>query len=208
VVKSVTIQMYIISPNHKINMNKIKLLSLLATLYFTRNCSVKSVCKNVIKFKLLMFFIICTNPVIANDSYKGLVVPPYPELHIDKGGYLIGFNIKSKKPIFAISHTIKDKSQYFWLKKEIGRKNNNKNPIWKVLDVIVLDEPKINYFYALGLCRLKQDIDDRIIALVKYEKNKEWFTEIKKSWLVNIKKEKIEKFKAMGISCANEGWGL
>lgn len=160
------------------------------------------------KFKLLFIFIISTNLAIASDTYIGSIVPPYPESHVDRGGYLVGFDIKSKDPAYAIAHTVKGRSQYFWLKKEIGRKNNNKNPIWKVMDVIVLDQPPKNYFYALGLCRLKEDIDDRIIALVKYEENKEWFTVVKKSWLVNVNKGKIETYNKKGLSCANEGWGL
>ena len=160
------------------------------------------------KTTILLLLIFIVNSAFASNNYIGNIVPPYPPSHKDNGGYLVGLNKSNKTTKYSVSLTEKDNSQYFWLTKEIGRKNNNKNAIWQAIDLLILKKPKKGYFYALGICKVNQEIDDRIIALVKYDPNIEWFKSSQKAWKVNIKKEKIEPFSSKGISCANEGWGL
>ena len=160
---------------------------------------------NFFKVTALSLLFLFSTLAVANDykNYIGKIVPPYPKSHVEINGYLIN----DRNSNYAVFMTEKNNLQYFWLNKEVARKNNNENPIWKTLDILVITKLQKSYFYALGSCQLNQKLNDKIIALVKYEESKQWLNQVKKAWLVNIKQEKIEIITPEGISCANESWG-
>ena len=86
--------------------------------------------------------------------------------------------------------------------------NDSNGQAWYIaIDTIHIDQIVENQYIYLLSCRKNSVIDKNLIVLGNYE-DKEYLTDIVKTWFVDLPNKEIIEVKSDGIDCINEGWGI
>jgi hypothetical protein len=138
------------------------------------------------------------------SQYIGLTHPPLKDSLKMKGGTMIGDPFKST--VYSVALMSNEGSQMLWLESSSSR-NIKGEVIWEVLDVMAAPNYGKDETMVIGLCKIDDRPDPEVLAVVKYEQDKEHFNKIIKAWRANRAKGKFESITIKGISCSNESYG-
>ncbi|MFN3755182.1 hypothetical protein [Flavobacterium sp.] len=111
---------------------------------------------------------------------------------------------------YGLSQYGNDKN-YVIVLEELVREPNNPKSKYKILDTLNINKLNIDEFITFYNCRLNQETDSEIIAIVKSQGNDgiEYFNNIIKAWRADTKTQRIVPIKDLkGIDCINEGYGI
>ena len=138
------------------------------------------------------------------SQYIGLTHPPLKDGLKEEYGNIIGdpFN----NTVYSVAWMSSECSQMLWLESSSSR-NVKGQPIWKVLDVMAAPNYGKDETLVIGFCKIDDKSDPEVLAVVKYEQDKEYFNKIIKAWRANRTKGKFESITTKGISCLNESYG-
>lgn len=103
---------------------------------------------------------------------------------------------------YGVSRFSKGKNFMLWLEK-ITARDYNGVPSWEVKDVLLLEAPKKNQEFFLSYSSTctqngKSNID--LIVLAEFEPKSKIYA-VKKAWMANVKREKIERTTTRNIKC-------
>lgn len=74
-------------------------------------------------------------------------------------------------------------------------------------DALVIKDTKKNFSIVYGLCSFEGMEDAYIVAIVKVNHNKEYFTKCKQAWRINPITRFFEEIDPKKVICINEGFG-
>ena len=120
---------------------------------------------------------------------------------IDKvGGPVIGYK-------YGISQFTNGKNTMIVFEEIVGVPNNPQ-PKYKILDTLLINALNKDEQIAICTCRMNKNHDSEIIAIVKYDTDKEYYDNVIKAWRADTKTEILIPISNLkNIDCINEGFG-
>jgi len=117
-----------------------------------------------------------------------------------------GALIEGVEPVHAFEYMSDQEKNYLILQKEIGRKGNS--AIWENVNHLLIPQIDIEDSLFYALCNYKGTFEPKIVAIAKYEEEKELNAIVKKAWIADIEKGQFVSIPVKNIECINEAYGL
>lgn len=137
-------------------------------------------------------------------KYVGLEHRPLPAGLKDLGGALIG---PVAEPQYGLALIARGRTRMLWLSR-LTRRDEAGRPTWEVRDVLFLPAVGRGEVLAYALCFSNGKPDPEIVAIAAYERDREFFTRIRRAWRADRREERFESVPAKGIKCEHEGYGV
>jgi hypothetical protein len=118
----------------------------------------------------------------------------------DLGGGLIA------APIF-IRHYQRDDGTYLVLtSRQLVKESRDTPGNYEVVDALLVPSPASGVQFTIS-CVQGQDETLRFIGEAKGPESKEWWTEVRRAWEIDLATGKITSTKTKGVRCTNVSWG-
>ena len=162
--------------------------------------------KNLLIILTLLIFASCDDKEEKeNHSIIGLGFQDFKQLHQLAGYTKVSDTVIYKNnldPQHGILH-LRNQTNNLVIFKRIFR-DAMENKRYKILDTLIIQNPRKPEGITIGYCQLNNDNDENIIAIVEFTSGLEIET-IKKAWRANTSSNKIEVVNTVhGINCLNE----
>lgn len=156
---------------------------------------------------LLLFLLtsLTVAPVAAQTDalkYAGLRYgPTQPKGVKYVSGALISERNDEKE--YGISEVHKGRVKALWFER-LARRDERGIPYWELLDVLVAPPHTGKQILVYASCRLKNQYNPEIVALVDNQPSEEFLTRVRKAWRANRQTGKFEVLPTKGIKCTNQ----
>lgn len=144
------------------------------------------------------------------SHYIGLIVPPYPEEVLHRGGGMMGgFGIRGyDNPYFGFGHIRIEEYYTMWFEMFSYRDQKGK-AYWEVLDILILPELRKDEVYLYDGCFLNGEYDGEILVIALVDREaflRRYVTneKVRMAWRANRAKQAYEVISTEGIECSGE----
>ena len=141
------------------------------------------------------------------SHYIGLIVPPYPEEVLHRGGWLMGGYTSTAydNPEFGFTPVRMNGLYTLWFEMFRYRDSKGKS-YWEVLDILILPELRTDEVYVSSGCLLNGEYDGEILVVALLDRDafyKRYVTneKVRMAWRANRAKQAYEVISTEGIEC-------
>jgi hypothetical protein len=118
----------------------------------------------------------------------------------DRGGGLIAV------PIFIRHYQRADGSYLVLTSRQLVKEARDTPGNYEVADALIVPPPASGVEFTIS-CVQGQDETLRFIGQAKGPESKEWWTEVRRAWEIDLATGKIASTKTKGVRCTNVSWG-
>lgn len=85
---------------------------------------------------------------------------------------------------------------------------NQPTQIWQIVAIQDIPLLKQGQMFAMGSCKHNGKHDSRVVAVVDYDVDKQWFDRIEADWVYDYKQDAFISYPTVNIQCFNARYGL